>query len=65
MSCSAYFDFEGSKILIQCKYSDKMEDIIKKFCVKVDKSPESIVFIYSGNYINNNLTLDQTIKSID
>ena len=65
MSCSAYFDFEGYQILIHCNYNEKMENIIKRFSIKADKSPESIVFLYSGNVIDKNKTLDQTIKSLD
>ena len=65
MNCSAYFDFEGYQILIHCQYNEKMEDIIKRFSIKAGKSPESIVFLYSGNVIDKNKTLDQIIQSLD
>ena len=33
----AVFNYEGNEVKIQCDISDKMEEVIKRFLIKVEK----------------------------
>ena len=59
------FCFEGKNIIIQCNKNDKMKQMIQQFLTKTNINPNSVIFLYSGNIINNpELTFDQ-IANID
>ena len=60
------FSFNGNDIIIQCNINEKMEEILKKFCIKVGKEINSLYFIYSGNYLNNDeLTFEEIANKED
>jgi len=65
MMADAIFSFEGSKIVIQCKKEDKMEDICNKFVNKVGIDINSIYFLYNGDLINFELKFNEQAKKID
>ena len=46
---------------IQCNFNEQMKDIFKKYSIKSGINIKSVYFEYSGNKINENLTLSQTI----
>jgi hypothetical protein len=46
------FIYNAQKTIIQCNPNDLLEDIIKKFCLKVTKNMEDIYFLYGGQNID-------------
>ena len=59
------FYFKGVKILIQCNDKDKIKNIFNKFALKSQVNKDSIYFLYGGNIINEELTLDELYNPID
>jgi len=61
------FNYEGSNIIIQCNINDKMEDIIKRFLIKIKKNENDnkLLYIYNGNIINYDLTVIQQANKLD
>ena len=59
------FTFNGSQIIIQCSMEEKMKDIFKRFTNKFNIVINSLIFIYDGNIIDENLKLNEIINSID
>ena len=53
------FNYEGTPISIQSTLEENIEDIIKKFLVKIDKKKENLVFIYGGGILKENLTFNE------
>ena len=58
---SIEFSYNGNNILIQCDINDKMEEIINKYILKSSIDKSSVVFLYSGNIINEELKLSEII----
>ena len=59
------FNYEGRSIPIQGNKNDKMEDIFKKYCCKIDSDKTELFFLYNGERVNNNLTLGQISSNND
>ena len=59
------FLFDGTKTIIQCNENDKLEDIIKKLCLKIEKNKEEMIFLYNGNIINDQLTFNEIANMED
>ena len=60
---SIEFIYNESKTIIQCQKDDKVKDIINKYITKKTIDKNSVVFLYSGNIINEDLKLlDMTGK---
>ena len=59
MVVEAKFFYNGNFILIQCKESDIMKDIIGKYISKAKLDINKIYFLYGGNIINNELSVKQ------
>ena len=57
------FIFNGQVIQIQCMTNDKMNEVFKKFCSKVQKDIQTICFLYEGNVINSLLDVKDIIKN--
>ena len=53
------------RIDVLCNENDIMENIIQKFCQKVLKRKEDLIFLYGGQMINMNLTFYNLANSID
>ena len=45
------FIYNEATTTIQCNDNDKIEDIIQKFCKKINKNKDSLYFIYGGNRV--------------
>jgi len=58
---SIEFSYNGNNILIQCDINDKMEEIINKYILKSSIDKSSVIFLYSGNIINEELKLSEII----
>ena len=59
------FNYAGQTISILCKENDKFENIINRFCVKMNKSKDNFLFLYGGSIINQNATFKNIANSID
>ena len=56
------FIYEETPKIIQCNTKEKMENIIERFTSKIDiKDKKSLFYLYSGNTINEELTLKELI----
>ena len=64
---SINFSFEGVTYKVQCSKEEKMENICKKFAIKIEKDINILYFIYNGSIINLslNLTFEQQANSMD
>ena len=62
---SVDFIFEGKPLTIQCNEKDKMDEIIKKFCEKINKNKDEIYFIYGGNFVKENKSFTEIASSDD
>ena len=43
----------GITTIIQCNENDKLEEIIKRYCLKIEKNKEEMIFLYGGNIIDD------------
>ena len=59
------FTYDGKEITIQCLKEDKLESICNKFASRINANIKSLLFIYSGNQINLELTFNQQANLID
>ena len=59
------FNYEGAKIIIQGNLDEKLEEIIKRFAIKSQKSKDDLYFLYGGNLINKELNIkEQAVRKI-
>ena len=58
---SIEFCYNENNILIQCDINDKMGEIINKYILKSSIDKNSVIFLYSGNIINEELKLSEII----
>ena len=63
MNCEFEILYNGQTIIIQCLEKDKMKDLIERFCTKASAKKDSIYFLYKGNQIDENSSLEQILKS--
>jgi len=54
----AELNFKGIITIIPCNENDKMEEIIKRYCIKTEKNKEEFYFLYGGNIIEENKTFN-------
>ena len=59
------FEYKSVKTDIQAKIDDKMRQVCSKFTQKAQLDINKINFIYSGNKLNLELTVDQIINRVD
>jgi len=59
------FSYKGTETEIQCNINDKMRDIYKRNEIKIGKDISKLLFLYNGNNINDNLTLNEIINEDD
>ena len=58
-------NYKGVEKEIQCNINDKIKDIIKRYENKIGIDISKIYFIYNGNKINDNLTLNEIMNEED
>ena len=61
----AIFDYKGIDTKIQCNLNDKMKDIFKRFEMKLEKDVSLLHFLYGGNKLKEELTLEENMKKED
>ena len=59
------FVFDGITTSIQCKENEIMKKVLKRFCIKAEKTKEEICFLYGGNIIKENKTFNELANSED
>ena len=59
------FVYNDKEINIKCQIEEKMDEIIKKFAIKISKDIKSFDFTYNEYKINTQLTLNQLINKSD
>ena len=59
------FTYNGEKTIIQCNLNEKMEDIIQRFAVKTQIQLQNVYFLYSGKFLIENSTFEQTANEED
>ena len=62
---SVEFVDNGNKVFIQCNENDKLGDIIQKFNLKAKKNLKEMIFLYSGNIIDENKTYKELVNLED
>ena len=50
---------------MQCSTEDRMKDICQKFATKVQKSVNSLIFLYGGSQLDFNLKVSEQANSLD
>ena len=57
------FTYEGQhSITIQCNENQKMKDICKSLCIKINKDLNSLIFLYGGDKLNFEKTFNEITK---
>ena len=59
------FNLEGIDVSMQCSTEDRMKDICQKFATKVQKSVNSLIFLYGGSQLDFNLKVSEQANSLD
>ena len=59
------FEYNSAKTIIQSIYEDKMRQVCYKFAQKVQIDLNKLYFVYSGNIVNLDLSLEQIINTVD
>ena len=59
---SIEFIYNGNNIVIQCDINDRMKEIINKYILKSSIDKNSVIFLYSGNIIDEELKLSEIIE---
>ena len=57
------FNYKGIETIIQCKIDEIMEEVIKKYKLKIEINNE--YYLYNGNKINNQNKLEDIINNED
>ena len=57
------FKYEEKSVLIQCNTKEKMKEIINKFSLKTGEEKESLIFLFAGQIIKEDLTLKEIIPT--
>jgi len=58
---SIEFIYNENILLIQCDKNDRMKEIINKYILKTSIKKNSVIFLYSGNIIDEELNLSEII----
>ena len=62
---SADLIFNGNTTTIQFNENDKIEKILNKFCIKIEKNINELYFLYNGHIIEANKTFKEVANSED
>ena len=62
---SISFLYNGIETIIQCTTNEKMEDICKKFSIKINNNINNLQFLYGGKKIDFNLKFFEQANSLD
>ena len=57
------FKYDENTVLIQCNTKEKMKERINKFSLKTGEEKESLIFLFAGQIIKEDLTLKEIIPT--
>ena len=57
------FNYKGNETIIQCKINETMEEVIKKYKLKIEINNE--YYLYNGNKINKENKIEEIINNED
>jgi len=56
------FNYNGQQIGMMCKKNENINDIFKRYAIKINENINNIYFINNGNKISNNIKLEEIIN---
>jgi len=59
------FNFKGEETIIQCNNDEKMEEICKRYVQIIKQDIDKLIFIYSGNIIDEELKYEEQVNEED
>ena len=59
------FVYNGINTIIQTKINIKFKEVCQKFCIKLQKDINKLIFIYGGEILNLENQFNQIVNSID
>jgi len=59
------FNFKGEETIIQCNNDEKMEEICKRYSQIIKQDIDKLIFIYSGNIIDEELKYEEQVNEED
>ena len=59
------FIYNDINTIILCSGDEKMKEICLKYCFKIQKDINNLIFLYGGTKINLDLTFNQICSQID
>jgi len=59
---SIEFIYNGNSILIQCDKNDRIKEIINKYILKASLDKNSVIFLYSGQNIDEELKISEIME---
>ena len=59
------FQYQGNKIIIQCRGDEKMKDIVGRFKTKIGLNSNDLIFLCHGTNLNFESTFNEEIKDED
>jgi hypothetical protein len=59
------FQYQGNKIIIQCRGDEKMKDIAGRFKTKIGLNSNDLIFLCHGTNLNLESTFNEEIKDED
>ena len=62
-SLKVEFFYDGQTIDILCSEKELMKNVVEKFCLKAGVDKKSINCLYGGKILEENITLENLIKS--
>ena len=65
MNIEIEFNYQGQITIIQCNIEDNMDNIFQNFINKSNIDINLIYFLYSGNIIEGNTTIEKIINNMD
>ena len=65
LEANVIFTLDGVNLTIKCTTEDKIKDICKKYCAKINKNIDSLSFLYRGNKVNFELSFKEQANIID
>ena len=59
------FNYKGNNTIVLCQGDEKIEDICKRYALKILIDINNVYFLYGGNQMNLQLTYNQIINNAD
>jgi len=64
-SISLEFSYSGIKTIIQSSFNEKINEVFLKYSSMIKEDINSLMFLYNGQIINEELTIQQVVNEVD